>query len=148
MLFDTIQKDIKTAMFEKNNVKRDCLRAIISEIKNQTVNAGKEITEDICLKVLQKSVKQHNDSIESFKLGKREDLALKEMEELSYLEIYLPKMLSEENIQTIILKIISDNKIEEVKKNMGQIMKFLNQHPDSKLIDRKIASHYLNVLLK
>lgn len=82
--------DIKDAMFEKNSVKRDCLRGIVSEIKNQTVNAGKPLTEEICLNVIKKSVKQHIDSIESFKLGKREDLALKEMEELSYIKKFMP----------------------------------------------------------
>jgi len=112
------------------------------------VNAGKELTDSICLNVIKKSVKQHNDSIESFKLGKREDLAMKEMEELKYIESYLPKMYSESSIQTIILKLIVDNKIPEVKKSLGQIMKLLNTLPDKDLIDKKYASQYLNVLLK
>ena len=85
-VFEQLSNDIKDAMFSKNTVKRDCLRGIVSEIKNQTVNAGKEITDEICLKVIQKSVKQHSDSIENFKVGNREDLALKEAEELSYIE--------------------------------------------------------------
>lgn len=148
MTYDNLMTDIKSAMIEKNNVKRDCLRAIVSEIKNQTVNAGKELTDSICLNVIKKSVKQHNDSIESFKLGKREDLAMKEMEELKYIESYLPKMYSESSIQTIILKLIVDNKIPEVKKSLGQIMKLLNTLPDKDLIDKKYASQYLNVLLK
>ena len=83
--YDKIQVDIKEAMLNKDVVKRDCLRSIISEIKNRTVNAGKELSESICIDVLKKAVKQHNDSIESFKAGKREDLALKEMEELKHI---------------------------------------------------------------
>ena len=94
--YDKLIKDIKEAMLDHNNVKRDCLRSIVSEIKNQSINAGKELTDVVCINVLKKAVKQHNDSIESFKIGKREDLALKEMEELKYIECYLPKMLSEE----------------------------------------------------
>ena len=54
------------------------------------MNSGKPLTEEICLNVIKKSVKQHIDSIESFKLGKREDLALKEMEELSYIKKFMP----------------------------------------------------------
>lgn len=146
--YDTILTDIKNAMFEKNNVKRDCLRSIVSEIKNQSINAGKELTEDICLNVLKKSVKQHNDSIENFKIGKREDLALKEMEELRYIEGYLPKMLSEEDTQMTVLKLIADNKIEEKKPNLGKIMKLINTLPNKNLIDRKYVSIYLNTLLK
>jgi len=54
MIYDTIMDDIKSAMIDKNNTKRDCLRSVISEIKNQTVNAGKEITEDFPYKYLRK----------------------------------------------------------------------------------------------
>jgi len=141
-MHETIMADIKAAMLSKNNVKRDCLRALISEIKNQTVNAGKEITDEVCLKVIRKSAKQHNDSIENFKLGKREDLALKEAEELAYIEAYLPKMVSEDETLQIIESLIA-NGTEPVKKNMGLFMKSFGQN-----VDRKIASKILNSILK
>ena len=141
MIYEKLQSDIKDAMINKNSLKRDCLRSIVSEIKNQTVNAGKEITDDICLKVLSKSVKQHNDSIENFKLGNREDLAWKEREELNYIQIYLPKMLSEDETKVIVDSIL--NTVEAIKKNMGLIMKQL-----PKEVDKKIASKYLNSILK
>jgi len=142
-VFDTITADIKQAMFDKNNVKRDCLRAIVSEIKNQTVNAGKELTDEVCMKVIQKSAKQHNDSIENFKAGKREDLAMKEMEELAYIEAYLPKMASAEETERIINDLIAAGKIEPIKKNMGLFMKAFGP-----TVDRKIASGILNKVLK
>ena len=141
MIYEKLQSDIKDAMINKNSLKRDCLRSIVSEIKNQTVNAGKEITDDICLKVISKSVKQHNDSIENFKLGNREDLAWKEQEELNYIQIYLPKMLSEDETKVIVDNIL--NTVEATKKNMGLIMKQL-----PKEVDKKIASKYLNSILK
>ena len=141
MIYEKLQSEIKDAMINKNSLKRDCLRSIVSEIKNQTVNAGKEITDDICLKVISKSVKQHNDSIENFKLGNREDLAWKEREELNYIQIYLPKMLSEDETKVIIDNIL--NTVEATKKNMGLIMKQL-----PKEVDKKIASKYLNSILK
>ena len=140
-IYNEIQNNIKDAMFSKNIVKRDCLRSIISEIKNQTVNAGKEITDEICLKVIQKSVKQHIDSIENFKTGNREDLALKEAEELSYIQGYLPKMLDEAETKSLIENILMN--VEATKKNMGIIMKQL-----PKDVDRKIASKILNGILK
>jgi len=141
MIYEKLQSDIKDAMINKNSLKRDCLRSIVSEIKNQTVNAGKEITDDICLKVISKSVKQHNDSIENFKLGNREDLAWKEQEELNYIQIFLPKMLSEDETKVIVDNIL--NTVEATKKNMGLIMKQL-----PKEVDKKIASKYLNSILK
>ena len=148
IVYQKILEDIKEAMKTHDNAKRDCLRSIVSEIKNQTVNAGKELTEDICMAVLKKAVKQRNDSISSFKLGGRDDLAQKEETELKFIEAYLPKMLSELEVQRIILQIIVENKLEEKKQNMGKIMKFISARPDVNLIDRKYASQYLGVLLK
>ena len=148
IVYQKILDDIKEAMKAHDNAKRDCLRSIVSEIKNQTVNAGKELTEDICMAVLKKAVKQRNDSISSFKLGGRDDLAQKEETELKFIEAYLPKMLSEFEVQRIILQIIVENKLEEKKQNMGKIMKFISARPDANLIDRKYASQYLGILLK
>lgn len=147
-VYQQILDDIKEAMKSHDNAKRDCLRSIVSEIKNQTVNAGKELTEDICMNVLKKAVKQRNDSISSFKSGGRDDLAQKEIAELKLIEAYLPKMLSELEVQGIVLKTINDNKIEEKKQNIGKIMKLISSRSDANLIDKKYASQYLNVLLK
>lgn len=140
-IYNQITDNIKEAMISKNNVKRDCLRSIVSEIKNQTINAGKDLTDDICLKVIQKSVKQHNDSIDSFIKGNRNDLVEKEQEELSYIKVFLPKMMSEDETRDFIEKKILLT-IEPVKKNMGVIMKQLPEN-----IDRKIASSILNKIL-
>ena len=141
MIYENIQADIKSAMLCKNTVKRDCLRSLVSEIKNQTINAGKEITEDIVLKCIQKSVKQHNDSIEQFKTANRDDLAIKEMEEKNYLEVYLPKMLNENETFDVIATILQT--IEPVKKNMGTIMRLL-----PKEVNRGLASKLLKDILK
>lgn len=139
-IFEQLQNEIKQAMIDKNAVKRDCLRSVVSEIKNQTINAGKEITDEIVLKCIQKSVKQHNDSIESFKNGGREDLAEKEREELSYLAPYLPKMLSEDETLSLIKDIIAKNGLAAEKRNMGLIMKSLPSTVDKKLASKLITS--------
>ena len=141
MLYEKIQADIKNAMIDKNTVKRDCLRSLISEIKNQTINSGKEITEDIVLRCIQKSVKQHNDSIEQFTRANRDDLALKEIEEKKYLEVYLPRTLDENETLDVIATILQT--IEPFKKNMGTIMRLL-----PKEVDRGLASKLLKGILK
>ena len=141
MLYEKIQADIKYAMIDKNTVKRDCLRSLISEIKNQTINAGKEITEDIVLRCIQKSVKQHNDSIEQFTRANRDDLVLKEIEEKKYLEVYLPRTLDENETFDVIATILQT--IEPFKKNMGTIMRLL-----PKEVDRGLASKLLKEILK
>jgi uncharacterized protein YqeY len=140
-IYETLTNDIKEAMISKNAIKRDCLRGVVSEIKNQTINAGKELTEDICLKVIQKSVKQHYDSIDQFKAGNRDDLVQKETEELSYLKKYLPDVLDEAQTKVIIENLLQT--IEPIKKNMGVIMKQLPKN-----VDKKLASGILNLVLQ
>ena len=147
-MFSVISNAVKEAMKSGNILKRDCLRSVLAEIKNETVNAGKSISDEVCMKVLKKAVKSHNDSISQFKDAGRIDLLEKEEAELKVLEEFLPKMLSEEAVQTIVLKVIADNKIEEVKKSFGQVMKLLNSHPESSQIDRKYVSQYLMGILK
>jgi uncharacterized protein YqeY len=141
-IFNDIQRKIKVAMFKNDSFTRDCLRMIVSEIKNQTVNANpqKEITDDICLKILQKSAKTHKDSIEQFKLAGRVELVEKEEEELKIIESFLPKMLSEDETKNIIENILLN--VEATKKNMGIIMK---QLPNE--VDKKIASKLLAKML-
>lgn len=141
MTYDKIQADIKEAMLSKNTVKRDCLRSLVSEIKNQTVNAGKELTEDVVVNCVKKAVKMHNDSIEQFTANGRAELAAKETEELGYLNAYLPKMLSEDEVKALVDSILKT--VEPVKKNFGLVMKQLPAEAD-----KKFASKYLGTILK
>ena len=133
--------DIKSAMKTGDTVRRDCLRSLMSEIKNQTVNAGKELTEDVVVRCVQKAVKQHDDSIAQFKEAGRTDLLEKEERELAVLKTYLPKMLSEDETKVLIDNVLQT--VEATKKNMGFIMKQLPSE-----VDRKVAAKYLNGILK
>ena len=131
-------------MLAHDNIKRDCLRSIVSEVKNQTVNAGKPLTEDIVMKVLQKSVKTHNDSIQQFESAGRVDLADKEKLELEHISRWLPKMLSEDETLEVLKKLIADNDIAPGKQNFGKVMKLIK---DRQNIDKKTASKLLQQML-
>lgn len=144
MIYDDIQSEIKAAMLAHDNIKRDCLRSIVSEVKNQTVNAGKPLTEDIVMKVLQKSVKTHNDSIQQFESAGRVDLADKEKLELEHISKWLPKMLSEDETLEVLKKLIADNDIAPGKQNFGKVMKLIKDRQD---IDKKTASKLLQQML-
>lgn len=139
--YKRIQEQIKNAMLQKDAMTRDCLRSLVSEIKNASINAGKEMTEDVVIKCIQKAVKQHKDSIEQFTQANRQDLVEKESKELKVLEEYLPKMLSEEETKDVLNNILQT--IEATKKNFGLIMKQLPSE-----VDKKLASKLLNSLLK
>ena len=140
--YETVQDHIKTAMKNHDDVTRDVLRRVVSDIKNQTVNAGKEISEDIVIKCLNKIAKQYHESIEQYKSAGRNDLVEKETKESNIVNEFLPKAMSEEDIK----KIIDDlcKTIEPIKKNMGQFMKHLTDPS----INKQFASSYLKTFLK
>lgn len=139
--FEKIQEQIKAAMRANDNTTRDCLRSLVADIKNQSINAGKELTDDVVLKCIQKAVKQHEDSIEQFRNAGRRDLLAKESEEYVILKSYLPKMLSEDETKIILNNILQT--VEATKKNFGVVMKQL-----PKDVDKKLASKLLNGMLK
>ena len=143
-LFKKLEDAVKEAMKAHDAVKRDCMRSVISEIKNATVNAGKELTDAVCMKMLQKSVKTHTDSIDQFSSAGRDDLVAKEKAELDILSSFLPKMLDASEVEAIVKDTI--NKVAEqlrrtiAKKDMGFVMKTLSSSPLAKSIDMKLAS--------
>ena len=143
-LYNKIYDDLKESMKNKDHVKSNVLKMIISEIKNKTVNDGKEITDDACLQVVKKSIKQHEDSIKQFTDANRMDLVSNEALELTYLKFYAPNMMSEEETKSEINYIIKFNNIPLTRQNMGQIMKIVKAYGN---IDMKIASKYLNSIL-
>ena len=147
--YDILMADMKSAMKNGDVVARDCIRGIISDVKNQTVNAGKEITDDVCIKALQKSVKTHNDSIAQFTAAGRNDLVSKEKAELEVLNKYLPKMLSDEEVEVIVKSIISQMSADKqlTTKDMGRVMKAISSHENAASIDKKVASKLVASML-
>jgi uncharacterized protein len=118
-----VMTEMKEAMKSKNEGVLRGLRAIKAEIiKAKTEpGAGGEIDEATEQKFLQKMMKQRKDSLEIFEKQGREDLASKEREEMAVIEKFLPKQLGEEEIKTMVAKIIADTGASSPA-DMGKIM--------------------------
>jgi len=143
-LVDRINEDIKTAMREKNQPKLLALRAVKSELLLlQTSGSEVKITEEDEIKVLQKMVKQRKDSAEIFQSQNREELYQKEMQEVSYLEPYLPKQLTDEELTEVIKEYIAKTGATSVKE-MGKVIGLANKElagkAEGKLIAAKVKS--------
>jgi uncharacterized protein YqeY len=149
-IFENINSEIKSAMLSGDNLKRDCLRIIVSDIKNRTVNLGKPITDDECIKALQRSAKTHKDSIEQFNSAGRSELSEKEGKELEIIESFLPKMLDEAATCHHIAVMAAVLGIEITKKNFGLIMKEISNLPAdvASKIDRKVASKVVQRMIE
>lgn len=134
-----IMAEMKDAMKAKNEAVLRGLRAIKAEIiKAKTEpGAGGEIDETIEQKFLQKMMKQRKDSLEIFQTQGREDLATKEREEMTLIERFLPKQLSEEEIQEAVAGIIMESGASgpgDMGKVMGIASKQLSGKSDGKTI--------------
>lgn len=122
MLIDKIRDDLKTAMKAKEASRVEVLRFLLSEVKNIGINEKKELDDGVVTQVLQKLSKQRRDGIEQFKSAGRQDLVDKELAELSILEGYLPKQLSEADIEAVVKAVIAEVGAT-TKKDMGKVMK-------------------------
>lgn len=122
---EKIREDLKEAMRNKEAEKLTTLRGLIAGFTNELVATGKtpqsEITDDIVLTVLKRQAKQRKDAIEQFNAGGRPELAENEAKELVFIEAYLPKMMSVEEI-----KVVAEAKKAEMsvtdKSGMGQLI--------------------------
>jgi uncharacterized protein YqeY len=118
-----IMDEMKTAMRAKDTIALEALRAIKSEILlAQTASGSKEeISADEEIKLLQKLVKTRKDSARIFTEQNRLDLAEPELAQISVIEKFLPAQLSEEEVEAIIVKIISDTGASGIA-SMGKVM--------------------------
>lgn len=138
MLEEKILNDYKEAMKARDGLRSSLLSCLRAEFMNAALAKKKKSLDDNeCLAVIKKQAKQHEDSIEQFKQGNRNDLAEKEAKELQILESYLPKQLSQAEVKAVIEEVIGLTEASELK-DMGKVMKEaisrLGATTDSKLL--------------
>jgi uncharacterized protein len=142
-LEQNIMAEMKEAMKSKNEAALRSLRAIKAEIiKAKTEpGAGGQISEDTELKMLQKMVKQRKDALEIFQQQNRTDLAQKESEEITVIEKFLPKQLSDAELKEALAKIIAETGAAspaDMGKVMGAATKQLAGKADGKAISAAV----------
>ena len=144
-LLDTINNDLKAAMLSKDVVTRDTLRMLISEIKRFEIDERIEADDVKISNLINKNVKQRRDSIEQFKNGNRDDLVATEEEQLNVILKYLPKQLSEQEIQELIQEGIVSVSAKNMQ-DMGKLMGHLKPKFEGKA-DMSIVSKLVKELL-
>jgi uncharacterized protein YqeY len=143
-LREQISNDIKTAMKEKAMAKLNALRMVQSAFKNREIELRPNpMSEDECLSVLKKLVKQRKESIEQYQAAGRQDLVDAETAELKLLETYLPAQMGREQIEKIVAEVVAATGATTVK-DMGKVMKEAQARAqgaaDNKLLSEIIKS--------
>ncbi|MEO7174187.1 MAG: GatB/YqeY domain-containing protein [Saprospiraceae bacterium] len=125
-LSEIITQDLKAAMKAQDTVSLRGIRAIKAALQlAATDGSGQEMTTDREVKLIQKLVKQRQDSLSIFEQQKREDLAVIEREEIEVLQRYLPKALSLEDLEKAIQEVIESTGASSMK-DMGAVMAAAN----------------------
>ena len=121
MLKAQISEDMKTAMRAKDSVRLGAIRLLLSAIKQREVDERIELTDADVIAVIEKMLKQRRDSIAAFESANRTDLADIEKFEVSVLQTYMPKQLSDEELNQIITQVIADSGATGAK-DMGKVV--------------------------
>ncbi|MEO6820711.1 MAG: GatB/YqeY domain-containing protein [Ginsengibacter sp.] len=140
-LEEKVMGDLKDAMRSKSDGALRALRAIKSAIIIAKTAEGfsGQISESEELKMLQKLVKQRKDSLEIFEKQNREDLAVKEREEIQVIEKFLPEQMSEEKMKEIISRIIEETGAKSAA-DMGKVMGAANKELAGKADGKTISA--------
>ena len=144
---EKINNEIKLSMKEKNVDKLAALRSVKSAIMLELTKDGKtNISDEIAIQIISKLVKQRKESASIFKSKNRLDLEKEELSQIKYLEIYLPKQLSEDEIEEHIrekLNEIDNISLKDMGRLMGLLIKELSGKADgriiSKILKRKLS---------
>jgi len=139
-----LMADLKQAMKSKDQASMRAIRALKAAILlYKTDGSGKDLDEAAALKLVQKQVKQRQDSLEIYEKQNREDLAQTEREEIEVLKNYLPKQLSDQELEAAVKSIIEETGAESMK-DMGRVMglasKQLGGKADGRTISEKVKA--------
>ncbi len=144
-LKDLLQKDMQKAAKERNPLALSALRMALADIKNREIEARGELADDAILKALGSMVKKRRESIELFLKGNRPELAEKEQAEIVVLESYLPKGLSEAEVEALAREAIAAAGAG-APSDMGRVMKELMPKVAGRA-DGKLVSEVVRRLL-
>jgi uncharacterized protein len=144
-LLERLNNDMKQAMRNKEKDKLSVIRMIKASLQNEAIKLGnKELSGEDELTVLSRELKQRKDSLHEFDKAGREDLVDKLRTELTFVELYMPKQLSEEELAEIVTTTISDlgaKSKADMGKVMAAIMPKVKGKADGSLINKLVQQH-------
>jgi uncharacterized protein len=135
---DDIEQDLKRALKEKNSTRVSLLRMLLSAINYKEIEKKSPLSGDEFHSVVKTMIKQHTESIESFRKGQRNDLADKEEKELVILREFVPAQLTEGEVLTELEAAITALEAKD-QRDMGKVMRFLMEKLASR-VDGKVLS--------
>ena len=135
MLRNNINESVKAAMKAQDKPRLGTLRLMNAAIKNADIEAeraGKSLAEDDLLGLLQKMIKQRQESVDIYEKGGRKELADQERGEIEVIKGFLPQQMSEAEAKAAIAQVISEVGAQGIK-DMGKVMAALKERHAGKM---------------
>ena len=145
-LLEKIINEMYLSMKSGDKIKANALRTLVSKLKDQQIKLRKDISDEEALKVIKTLVKQRKESAQIFLKAGREELAEKENLEISILEKYLPKMISDDEIRVLVEGIVKEIGAKDLS-DIGKVMPLVMKRGKGK-VDGKLANDILKELLE
>ena len=144
-LYKQIQNDMYNAMKSGNKEGTNTLRTTLAKLKDKVIEKRQDLSKEEEVKILQTLVKQRKESIELYEKGGRNELAEAEQKELEIINNYLPKMMDESDIKSIVKTVIDEVGATSMA-DMGKIMPEVMKRGKG-LIDGKSAQKFVQELI-
>ena len=144
-LTSKIQADMRSAMKSKNADLVSTIRLLLAAVKQQEIDKREQLTDSDVLTIVERLVKQRRESIQIYTEAGRNDLASKESAELEILTTYLPKQLSDEEVELIIQETLSSLDAREPK-DMGKVMAALKTQLSGKADLSRVSTRVRELL--
>jgi uncharacterized protein YqeY len=144
-LKEQLKQDMKDAMRAKEIVKRDTIRSINTMIKQIEVDQRIDLDDNAVITLIQKGIKQREDAITQYLEAKRDDLVQVEQEQIDIFKLYLPKQLTDEELDALTQTIINEVGATSMK-DMGKVMPALKQKVGSSADGKRMSSSIKKLL--
>ena len=144
--YETIQSDMYEAMKTKDKFKASTLRIALAKLKDKKIEKREDLNKNDEIKIIQNLVKQRKEAADIYEKNNRSELMENEMEELKILSLYLPKMMSEDELRALIESIISETGAKNMS-DMGKVMPEIMKRSAGKA-DGKMAQQIVSKLLQ
>jgi len=133
----TLDADIKRAILDRDEIRRDTLRQAKAEVLLEETKLARDVTDAEVLDVFRRQIKSRRESIEQYRAAGRAETAEREQQEIAVLEAYLPRQLDESETQAAIAALVAELGLSG-KKDLGRLMKELKARNPT--VDGKLAS--------
>lgn len=117
-----VMDDYKQAFKDKDETKKGILNYVVAQLKNKKIENQKDLTDDDVIGVIKKEMKARNESIEYLeKAGKTDEITL-EKSNIAVLQQYVPQMMSEDQVRTLVQETITTLGVEDLKAERGKVV--------------------------